>query len=52
MPQTEISFKDVRFMTPLPPDELSKRGGTDYERLAGELPPCASENHEERDNLR
>ena len=24
MPQTGISFKDVRFMTPLPPDELSK----------------------------
>ena len=23
--QTEMSFKDVRFMTPLPLDELSKR---------------------------
>ena len=24
MPQTGITFKDVRFMTPFPPDELSK----------------------------
>ena len=24
VPQTGISFKDVKFMTPLPPDELSK----------------------------
>ena len=24
VPQTGMSFKDVRFMTPLPPDELSK----------------------------
>ena len=24
MPQTEMSLRDVRFMTPLPPDELSK----------------------------
>ena len=24
VPQTAMSFKDVRFMTPLPPDELSK----------------------------
>ena len=27
VPQTGISFKDVRFMTALPPDELSKGGG-------------------------
>ena len=24
VPQIAMSFKDVRFMTPLPPDELSK----------------------------
>ena len=24
VPQNGMSFKDVRFMTPLPPDELSK----------------------------
>ena len=46
VPQTGMPFKDVRFMTPLPPDELSKG---EEQTMKDWLPSCASENREERD---
>ena len=51
VPQTGMPVKDVRFMTPLPPDELFKgEERTMKDFLVGELPSCASaENREERD---